>query len=49
MKYSLQAVLQKGSMIEHKKFGVGFVIEVPSRNKAEVLFEDGLRKLVHSR
>lgn len=49
VEYSIRVTLAVDDVIEHKKFGRGFVIALPSVQKAEVLFEDGLRKLVHAR
>ena len=44
--YSINAELTENDVIEHAKFGTGFVVELMSPTKVEVLFEDGLRKLV---
>jgi len=49
VEYSIRITLAVDDIIEHKKFGRGYVIALPSVQKAEVLFEDGLRKLVHAR
>jgi hypothetical protein len=47
--YALSANLKLHDVVDHKVFGVGFVIEITGPTKAEVLFREGLRKLVHSR
>jgi hypothetical protein len=47
--YTISARLAKWDHILHKNFGAGFVIDISSPTRAEVLFRDALRKLVHSR
>lgn len=47
--YSIRGDFPKDSRVDHPKFGVGFVIEVSGPSKIDVLFEDGLRKLVQNR
>ena len=47
--YSLNADINVDEVISHSKFGEGFVIARLSPTKVEVLFEDCIRKLVHSR
>ena len=44
--YSIRLKLSEGDVIKHTKFGNGIVIEMIDSTKAEVLFKDGLRKLV---
>ncbi|MBQ9818388.1 MAG: hypothetical protein IJM59_13125 [Proteobacteria bacterium] len=44
--YSIRLKLLKGDVIRHPKFGLGIVVEMTDSTKAEVLFEDGLRRLV---
>ncbi len=45
--YSLDVELTENDTVDHPKFGVGFVLELISPTKVEVLFEDGeLIKLV---
>tara|TARA_B100000686_G_C16213602_1_gene676697 strand:- start:97 stop:588 length:492 start_codon:yes stop_codon:yes gene_type:complete len=44
--YSLKSSFVQNDTIEHKKFGIGFVLEELSDTKISVLFEDGIRKLV---
>ena len=46
--YSPQATFLKGDVIEHPKFGMGFVQEVRLGNKVAVLFRDEEKVLVHS-
>lgn len=47
--YSIRGNYAKDTRVDHPKFGVGFVIEVSGPTKIDVLFEDGLRKLVQNR
>ena len=47
--YNIKVVLTEGAVVEHKRFGRGFVLSIPVVNQAEVLFNDGVRKLVHAR
>ena len=47
--YAISGSYQVGQVVDHKKFGRGFVIEVIPPQKVEILFEDGLRKLVYGR
>ena len=44
--YTIRLKLAEGDVIQHTKFGTGIVIEMSDATKAEVLFEDGLRRLV---
>lgn len=44
--YSIRLKLSDGDVIRHSKFGVGIVVEMTDTTKAEVLFLDGLRRLV---
>ena len=44
--YQVGISLDANDAINHKKFGLGFVVEEVSATKVSVLFEDGLRKLV---
>ncbi len=46
LQYSIKLKLADGNVIRHNKFGIGVVVEMMDTTKAEVLFEDGLRKLV---
>lgn len=47
--YNIRDNYEKGSRVEHSKFGIGHVVEIVSPKKIEVLFQDGLRKLVQNR
>ena len=43
--FDISARLTANDAIDHPKFGIGFVVELISPRKVEVLFDDGLRKL----
>ena len=38
--------LTRGALIKHPEFGKGVVFEIEG-NKAHILFEEGVRKLMH--
>jgi hypothetical protein len=44
--WSLSVELHEFDVLDHKLFGKGFVIQLITPTKAEVLFHDGLKKLV---
>jgi hypothetical protein len=44
--YSVADEYSENDVLEHPKFGIGFVVEILSDRKISVLFEDGLRRLV---
>ena len=44
--YSIRLKLSEGDVVKHSKFGTGVVVDMTDSTKAEVLFEDGLRRLV---
>lgn len=44
--WSLSVELHEFDVLDHKVFGKGFVIQLITPTKAEVLFHDGLKKLV---
>jgi hypothetical protein len=44
--YSLGVELTENDVVKHPTFGLGFVLELMSPTKVEVLFEDGVKKLV---
>ena len=44
--YSPRATINIGDVITHPRFGVGVVVNLESPQKAAVLFEDDLRRLV---
>ena len=43
--YDMKAPFTENDVIDHKKFGIGFVVELVNPKKIVVLFEDGLRRL----
>jgi hypothetical protein len=45
--YALSTKYEKGSLIEHPKFGKGVVLRVEG-SKVEVCFEEGTKKLGHA-
>ncbi len=47
--YTVTVTLTENDVVRHPKFGIGFVVEIPGARKAEILFDDGLRKLVFGR
>lgn len=47
--YTIRGVYEKDTRVDHPTFGVGHVIEISGPTKIEVLFQDGLRKLVQNR
>ena len=46
--YSIRDTYGEGDIVNHPKFGVGFVTEI-SENKAEITFQDERRVLIHNR
>lgn len=44
-KYDIKAEFTENDVIDHPKFGVGFVVELVHAKKIEVLFQEGLKKL----
>lgn len=46
--YNVAEDYTENDVLEHPKFGVGFVVEIMSDKKISVLFEDGLRRLVYN-
>lgn len=44
--YALDVELTENDAVDHPTFGLGFVLELMSPTKVEVLFEDGVKKLV---
>ena len=44
--FDISTGLTANDVIDHPAFGIGFVVELIHSKKVEVLFEDGLRKLV---
>lgn len=47
--YSIKNSLDVHQVVEHPKFGTGIVFSLKEDRKAEVVFRDGPRLLVHSR
>jgi hypothetical protein len=45
--YSSAATFAMDGLVSHPKFGKGIVVEVDG-NKVQILFEEGIRKLLHS-
>lgn len=45
--YAPSQTFQKDALVAHAKFGKGVVVDVDG-NKVHVLFEEGVRKLLHS-
>jgi hypothetical protein len=44
--YDIQAELTENDVVDHPRFGVGFVIQLLSPTKVEVLFEEGIKRLI---
>lgn len=44
--YSIRIKPEIGDIVRHSKFGVGVVTSLSDTTKAEILFEDGLHRLV---
>ena len=44
--YAIRIRPQVGDIVRHSKFGIGIVTQLSDATKAEMLFEDGLRRLV---
>ena len=49
IKYSIKAKLTQGDVVEHPMFGDGIVMRVAHPDKAEVLFQNDTKLLIHSR
>jgi Zn ribbon nucleic-acid-binding protein len=47
--YEFREPYNENAMVEHPKFGVGYVSEVVSNSKVEITFKDARRILVHNR
>ncbi|MFQ5589196.1 MAG: hypothetical protein ACE5F7_10185 [Nitrospiria bacterium] len=48
-KYSLKGNFKENQMVDHATFGIGFILSVIERNKVEILFKDGPKRLVQNR
>lgn len=46
--FDISAELTENDVIDHPRFGVGFVVQLLTPTKVEVIFEDGLKKLAHN-
>lgn len=44
--YSIRIKPVVGDVLKHSKFGVGCVIELTDASKAEILFEEGIKRLI---
>jgi hypothetical protein len=49
VKYSPKAKLSLGDVIEHPSFGEGVVTRIQHPDKAEIIFQNDVKLLVHSR
>ena len=49
VEYSMQGAFVRDDFIDHKKFGLGKVIELIASNKIRVIFEEGTKVLLHKR
>jgi phage FluMu protein Com len=47
--YSIKKTLDVRQVVEHPKFGTGIVFALKEDGKAEIVFRDGPRTLIHSR
>jgi hypothetical protein len=47
--YSTGSTFEAGQLIRHARFGRGYVKESLGAQKVNVLFEDGVKTLIHSR
>lgn len=47
--YDIKAEYTENDVLEHPKFGVGYVVEILSQSKIAVLFEDGIKRLAYNR
>ena len=47
--YTIRDSYEKEQRVDHPTFGIGHVVEISGPTKIEVLFQDGLRKLVQNR
>ncbi len=46
--YSLTGSFESGILLEHKKFGIGYIQDVVSDTKITVLFQEGVKTLVQN-
>lgn len=48
-KFSVKDEYTENDIIEHPKFGEGYVVEILTATKISVLFQEGLKRLAHNR
>ncbi len=48
-KYSIKGNFKENQMVDHATFGIGFILTVLERNKVEILFRDGRKRMVQNR
>ncbi len=46
-RYSMDKKFSPGQLIQHKKFGEGYVVDVMDGGKINIMFRDGLKTLAH--
>jgi hypothetical protein len=46
--YNMKEVYEAGTLLEHKKFGIGFIEGLVGENKMNVFFEDSERTLLQN-
>ncbi|MFU8805795.1 MAG: hypothetical protein ACNA8W_18420 [Bradymonadaceae bacterium] len=46
--YAIATELTENDVVDHPRFGIGYVIQILSPTKVEVLFEEGVKRLVHN-
>ena len=47
--YAISAKLTEGAVVKHPTFGDGIVMKLHFPNKAEIIFRDTIRTLIHSK
>lgn len=47
-KYSMKGNFKADQVINHASFGIGFIVLIINRNKIDILFKDGLKRLVQN-
>ncbi len=47
-KYNMGGNYKADQMINHASFGIGFILLIINRNKIDILFKDGLKRLVQN-
>ncbi|HMR75874.1 MAG TPA: hypothetical protein PKD61_12195 [Polyangiaceae bacterium] len=46
-RYSMDKSFRPGQLIQHKKFGEGYVVDVLDGGKVNIMFRDGVKTLAH--